>query len=319
MSKESKAAKAFAEKWKGHGDEKQESQIFWLELMQKVLGVEHPMDIVKFEEKVKLSHTSFIDIMVPSTHTMIEQKGQMKKLSEPIKQSDGSMLTPFEQAKRYSANLPYSERPRWIVICNFQQFDIYDMERPNDPPTHVELENLEKDWTCLRFITDTQSTRIQKEMNLSREAGQLVGKIYDALLPAYGDAPTAKDYQDLNKLIVRLVFCFYAEDADLFGKHEQFHDYMASFNPSHFRAGLKELFAVLDQRPEEREKFLDPELAAFPYVNGSLFTENVPIPPIDDAIRHLILDEGCGFDWSKISPTIFGMSYRQIGSCGGKI
>ena len=217
MSKESNAAKAFAAKWKGQGAEKQQSQLFWLELMEKVLGAEHPTDLVRFEEKVKLSNTSFIDIMVPSTHTMIEQKSIGKELSEPIKQSDGTLLTPFQQAKRYAIELPYSERPRWIVICNFRQFDIYDMERPNDPPTHVELANLEKDWTCLRFITDTTSTRIQKEMDLSREAGQLVGKIYDALLPCYGDHPSAQDYQDLNKLIVRLVFCFYAEDADLFG------------------------------------------------------------------------------------------------------
>ena len=315
MSKESNAAKAFAAKWKGQGAEKQQSQLFWLELMEKVLGAPHPMDLVRFEEKVKLSHTSFIDIMVPSTHTMIEQKGITKELSEPIKQSDGTMLTPFQQAKRYAIELPYSERPRWIVICNFRQFDIYDMERPNDPPTRVELANLEKDWTCLRFITDVTSTRVQKEMELSRAAGQLVGKIYDALLPAYGDAPTAKDLQDLNKLIVRLVFCFYAEDAELFGKHAMFHDYMATFHPAHFRAGLIELFKVLDQRPEERDRFLEPALAAFPYVNGSLFTEAVPVPPMDDATRHLILDEGCGFDWSKISPTIFGEKYQENSRC----
>ncbi len=315
MSKESTAAKAFAAKWQGRGAEKQESQRFWLELMEKVLGAEHPTDMVRFEEKVKLSHTSFIDIMIPATHTMIEQKGITKELDEPIKQSDGTMLTPFQQAKRYAIELPYSERPRWIVICNFRQFGIYDMERPNDPPTRVELANLEKDWTCLRFLTDVTSTRVQKEMELSRAAGTLVGKIYDALLPAYGAQPTAKDYQDLNKLIVRLVFCFYAEDAGLFGKHEQFRDYMASFHPSHFRAGLIELFKVLDQKPEERDRFLEPALAAFPYVNGSLFTEAVPVPPIDDATRHLILDEGCGFDWSKISPTIFGVVYQENSRC----
>ena len=311
MSKESNAAKAFAAKWKGQGAEKQQSQLFWLELMEKVLGAEHPTDLVRFEEKVKLSNTSFIDIMVPSTHTMIEQKSIGKELSESIKQSDGTLLTPFQQAKRYAIELPYSERPRWIVICNFRQFDIYDMERPNDPPTHVELADLEKDWTCLRFITDTTSTRIQKEMDLSREAGQLVGKIYDALLPCYGDHPSAQDYQDLNKLIVRLVFCFYAEDADLFGKHDQFHDYMASFAPKHFRTGLMELFKVLDQKEEARDRFMEPELAAFPYVNGSLFTENVPVPPISEDVRLLILDEGCAFDWSKISPTIFGAIFES--------
>ena len=311
MSRESNAARAFAEKWNGRGAEKQESQLFWLELMEKVLGAEHATDMVRFEEKVKLSNTSFIDIMLPATHTMIEQKSITKELSEPIKQSDGTRLTPFQQAKRYSAELPYSERPRWIIVCNFRQFDIYDMERPNDPPTRVELANLENDWTCLRFITDVTSTRVQKEMELSRAAGQLVGRIYDALLPCYGEHPGAQDYQDLNKLIVRLVFCFYAEDAGLFGRHDQFHDYMESFAPKHFREGLMQLFRVLDQKEAERDRFMDDDLKAFPYVNGSLFTEAVPVPPMDDATRRLILDEGCGFDWSKISPTIFGAIFES--------
>ena len=311
MNKEQKAAQAFARKWAGRGEEKQESQIFWMELLQKVLGVEHPTDLVKFEERVRLSHTSFIDIMIPSTHTMIEQKSYKKELDEPIKQSDGTLLKPFEQAKRYSAALPYSERPRWIVICNFRQFDLYDMERPNDAPTRVELADFQKDYACLKVIVDRQSTRIQKEMDLSREAGTLVGKIYDALLPAYGPEPTAQDYQDLNKLIVRLVFCFYAEDADLFGKKDMFHDYLASFMPEHFRTGLMELFKVLDQKPEERDRFLEDRLKAFPYVNGSLFTETIPVPPTNEATRRLILEDGCGFDWSQISPTIFGAIFES--------
>ena len=311
MTKEQKAAKAFAAKWKGKGAEKQQSQLFWLGLMEDVLGAENARNLVRFEEKVKLSHTSFIDILVPATHTMIEQKSIGKELNEPILQADGTKLTPFQQAKRYSAELPYSERPRWIVVCNFRQFDIYDMERPNDAPTRVELENLEKDWTCLRFITDTKSTRIQKEMELSRAAGELVGKIYDALLPCYGEHPTAQDAEDLNKLIVRLVFCFYAEDAGLFGKHDMFHDYMEGFAPKHFRRGLMDLFAVFDQKPEERDRFLDEDMAAFPYVNGSLFTEEVPVPPISESVRQLILDEGCGFDWSNISPTIFGAIFES--------
>lgn len=311
MSKESKAAKAFAAKWKGKGAEKQQSQLFWLGLMEDVLGAENARNLVRFEEKVKLSHTSFIDILVPSTHTMIEQKSIGKELNEPILQADGTKLTPFQQAKRYSAELPYSERPRWIVVCNFRQFDIYDMERPNDAPTRVELENLEKDWTCLRFITDTKSTRIQKEMELSRAAGELVGKIYDALLPCYGANPTAQDAEDLNKLIVRLVFCFYAEDAGLFGKHDMFHDYMEGFAPKHFREGLIGLFRVLDEPVNRRDRFMDEDLAAFPYVNGSLFTEEVPVPPISESVRRLILDEGCGFDWSNISPTIFGAIFES--------
>lgn len=119
MENQAKAAAAFAKKWQGIGDEKQDSQRFWFELLQKVYGIEDPASFVRFEQRVKLSHVSFIDVMIPATHTMIEQKSLGKDLDAPIKQSDGTFLKPFEQAKRYAAALPYSERPRWIVSCNF--------------------------------------------------------------------------------------------------------------------------------------------------------------------------------------------------------
>ena len=310
MEHQAKAAAAFAKKWQGIGDEKQDSQRFWFELLQKVYGIEDPASFVRFEQRVKLSHVSFIDVMIPATHTMIEQKSLGKDLDAPIKQSDGTFLKPFEQAKRYAAALPYSERPRWIVSCNFSEFHVYDMERPNDEPERIALKDLGKEYYRLQFLVDVRDSHIQREMDLSREAGTLVGKIYSALLPCYGDAPTAKDLQDLNKLIVRLVFCFYAEDAGLFGRRNTFHDYLASFRPQHFRTGLRDLFRVLDQPIADRDKFIEPELAAFPYVNGSLFTEDVPIPPIDEPTRNLILEEGCGFDWREISPTIFGAIFE---------
>ena len=310
MENQAKAAAAFAKKWQGIGDEKQDSQRFWFELLQKVYGIEDPASFVRFEQRVKLSHVSFIDVMIPETHTMIEQKSLGKDLDAPIKQSDGTFLKPFEQAKRYAAALPYSERPRWIVSCNFSEFHVYDMERPNDEPERIALKDLGKEYYRLHFLVDVRDSHIQREMDLSREAGTLVGKIYSALLPCYGDAPTAKDLQDLNKLIVRLVFCFYAEDAGLFGRRNTFHDYLASFRPQHFRTGLRDLFRVLDQPIVDRDKFIEPELAAFPYVNGSLFTEDVPIPPIDEPTRNLILEEGCGFDWREISPTIFGAIFE---------
>ena len=227
-------------------------------------------------------------------------------MNAPVKQSDGTFLKPAEQAKRYAAALPYSERPRWIVSCNFREFQVFDMERPNDEPELIELENLGEEYYRLQFMVNVGDSRVAREMELSRDAGQLVGRIYDSLLPAYGEQPSEKDLQDLNKFIVRLVFCFYAEDAGLFGRRSMFRDYLASFAPHHVRGALKELFVVLDTEEGKRDRFLEPELAAFPYVNGSLFTEIIPIPPIDEATRSLILGEGCDFDWSEISPTIFG-------------
>ena len=308
------AAKAFAEKWQGHGDEKQDSQRFWIELLQKVYGVEDPASFVRFETRVKLSHTSFIDVMIPATHTMIEQKSMGKDLNAPIKQSDGTLLKPSEQAKRYAAALPYSERPRWIISCNFQQFQIFDMERPNDDPQIVELANLPTEYYRLQFMVDVKDSHIQKEMEISKSAGDLVARLYNALLPLYQKAPQLTDEQAteyLNKLCVRLVFCLYAEDAGLFGKRNMFHDYLEDYRPQHFSKALSDLFAVLDTKLEDRDPFLEEGLAQFPYVNGSLFAEKVPVPPMDEATRRLILEDACNFDWSQISPTIFGAIFES--------
>ena len=126
--------KEFVEYWKDKGYEKGESQKFWLQLLQNILGVDDPYSFISFEDQVKLDHTSFIDGYIAETKVLIEQKGSDKDLNKAIKQSDGTLLTPFQQAKRYRAELPYSKQPRWVVICNFQKFCVYDMERPNSEP-----------------------------------------------------------------------------------------------------------------------------------------------------------------------------------------
>lgn len=131
------AAKKFSEDWYGKGYEKGESQKFWLSLLNKVYGIEEPDKYINFEEKVKLDNTSFIDGTIPSKKIIIEQKSIGKNLKAPILQSDGSKLTPFQQAKRYSADLPYSKRPRWIITCNFEEFLVYDMENPNSEPEEI--------------------------------------------------------------------------------------------------------------------------------------------------------------------------------------
>ena len=310
-NQQKKAAQEFAARWAGKGDEKQDSQRFWFDLLQNVYGVDDPASFLRFEQRVKLSHTSFIDVMIPATHTMIEQKSLGKDLNAPIKQSDGTFLTPGQQARRYAAALPYSERPRWIISCNFAEFQIYDMERPNDDPERIALKNLGEECYRLQFMVDVKSSHITREMDISRDAGTLVGKLYNALLPAYGDNPTEKDLQDLNKLIVRLVFCLYAEDAGIFGRRNMFHDFLLTFNASDVRLGLMELFKVLDQKTSERDRFLDPKYADFPYVNGSLFSESVPVPPIAEETRRLLIDEACNFDWAQISPTIFGAIFES--------
>lgn len=307
------AAKAFAEYWKDRGYEKGESQPFWLSLLRDVLGVEAPEKFITFEEQVRLDHTSFIDGFIPATHVLIEQKGRNKDLRKPIKQSDGTLLTPFQQAQRYSAVLPYSQRPRWIITCNFEEFLVYDMEKPNGEPEQIFVKDLAKEYYRLMFLVDTGDDNIRREMEVSIQAGNLVGILYDEILKQYHDPENEESLKSLNKLIVRLVFCLYAEDAGIFGGHSKFHNYIKSFSARDMRKALIELFKILDTKPEDRDPYEDEQLAAFPYVNGGLFAdENIEIPQMNDEIRELLLRNASeDFDWSDISPTIFGAVFES--------
>lgn len=308
-----KAAKKFAEIWEGVGYEKGDSARFWISLLQDVYGVEKPTDFIRFEDRVMLDHTSFIDGYIPSTHVLIEQKSIDKDLGKAIRQSDGTLLTPFQQAKRYSSELPYSERPRWVVISNFKKFRIYDMEKPTGEPEILYLKNLEDEYYRLSFLVDKDDKHIQKAKEVSIKAGELVGILYNALLEEYNNPEDEKTLEDLNALSVRLVFCFYAEDSGLFGRRGMFHDYLANNKGVHFRGALINLFKVLNQKPEERDPYLIDDLAEFPYVNGGLFEdENITIPRINEKIIDIILNQASSnFDWSKISPTIFGSVFES--------
>ena len=309
-------AKQFIEDWKDRGREKQDSQSFWLSLLREVLGVENPENFIKFEEKVKLSHDSFIDGYIEQTHVMIEQKGSNKNLDKAIKQSDGSLLTPFQQAQRYSAALPYSRRPRWIVTCNFREFRIYDMEHPNSEPVKIELKDLETSYYQLEFLVDKSNEHLEKEKQVSLSAGELVGQIYDELLNQYKNPDSEHSQKSINQLCVRIVFCLYAEDAGIFGKKNMFHDYLEEFDARHMRKALINLFKVLDTKVKDRDPYLEddePKLAQFPYVNGGMFSdENIEIPPFTDELRDLLLSKASEeFDWSEISPTIFGAVFES--------
>lgn len=308
-----KAAKEFAAYWQGKGYEKGQSQPFWLSLLNKVYGVENPEQFISFENQVHLDHTSFIDGYISETKVMIEQKSIKKDLLAPIKQSDGTLLKPIEQAKRYAAELPVSQHPKWIVTCNFEKFLVYDMEHPHNEPEEILLSNLPEEYYRLNFLVDNGSAHIRKEMEVSMAAGELVGKLYNAFLNQYNDASNAESLRSLNKLCVRLVFCLYAEDAGIFGEHDMFHDYLERFEVRDMRRALIDLFKVLNQKPTERDPYLDEQLAGFPYVNGGLFEdENIEIPNFTEEIRDLLLQKAsANFDWSKISPTIFGAVFES--------
>lgn len=315
-AQQQQAARNFAAYWKDKGYEKGESQPFWLSLLRDVYGVEHPEQFIQFEEQVHLDHTSFIDGTISATHVLIEQKGLGKDLNKPIKQSDGALLTPFEQAKRYILELPVSQHPRWVVTCNFSTFYVYDMERPRGEPEIIELANLEKEYYRLQFLVDAGNEHLKREMEVSIAAGEIVGLLYDAFYKQYANPESEHSLKSLNKLCVRLVFCLYAEDAGIFGHHGMFHDYLKGFDTRGLRKGLVDLFRVLDTKLQDRDPYLkddNPELAAFPYVNGGLFSdENIEIPPFTDEIRNLLLEKASeNFNWSEISPTIFGAVFES--------
>lgn len=313
IREQKKQAKEFIKRWENRGNERQDSQSFWLDLLQSVYEVEKPSEYITFEDKVILDHTSFIDGFIDKTKVLIEQKGADKDLNKAIKQSDGTYLTPFQQAKRYSANLPYSQRPRWIVTCNFKEFYVYDMEQPNGEPKVIKLADLDKEAYRLEFLVDKTNEHLEREMKVSIEAGEIVGEIYEGLLKQYINPDNSDSLHAINQLVVRLVFCLYAEDAGIFGHHMMFHDYLARFSSRDFRRGLIDLFSILDTPIEERNPYLDDELLAFPYVNGGMFAENnLEIPNFTDELRELILEHASSsFDWSEISPTIFGAVFES--------
>lgn len=314
MTAEKRAAiRAFVEQWQGKGDEKQETQRFWMALLQHIYDVADPSQYIQFEKTVQLGHQSYIDGYIPATKVLIEQKGRDIDLSKGQKQSDGSILSPFQQARRYAGYLPYDEHPRWIIVCNFKEFHIHDMKRPNDEPEILLLENLEKEYHRMQFLVDSENEQIKREMEISLQAGNIVGHLYDALYKQYNDPDSPEAQQSLNALCVRLVFCLYAEDAGIFGEHNMFHNYLSNYAVKDVRRALIDLFKVLNTKPEDRDPYMEPELLAFPYVNGGLFAnDNLVIPRLDENIVDLILHKASeDFDWSAISPTIFGAVFES--------
>ena len=305
------AAAEFAERWKGRGYERGESQPFWIDLLSNVFGIETPSDgFITFEDHRMVDASNFIDGRIRSTKVLIEQKSLGKDLRAGIRQSDNSLLNPFQQARRYVVSLPVSEHPRWIVTCNFSEFLVYDMEQPNGEPEQILLENLGKEYYRLMFLVDTKSEHLSKEMQVSMQAGEIVGKIYEALLKQYDDnSPEALRW--LNILCVRIVFCLYAEDAGVFA-HDQFHNFLVTYEAKDLRRALRDLFEVLNTPVEKRSKYLQEELKAFPYTNGGLFAEEIEIPQFTEELKQTLLQNASlDFDWSEISPTIFGAVFES--------
>ncbi len=308
-------ARAFVERWKAaEGNEDREARSFWIQFAEELLGIPNATYVLDFERRVKGRK---IDVFYEDMHILIENKSRGCSLDDRYERSKkAGPETPYQQARWYADNLPYSIRPRWIITCNFDEIRIHDLdkENPGTDYTSVALEELPDALYLFGFFTDASNSRIEKEKRLSVKAGELVGRLYDELSGQYQNIDTdPREQRSLNVLCVRLVFLLYAEDAGLLAKRGQFYDYLRNVPPSRMRGALIDLFDVLDTPEGQRDPYLDPELAAFPYVNGGLFThEDIVIPQLTDQIKvDLLAEASAGFDWRDISPTIFGAAFES--------
>lgn len=328
-NEQKRAAKTFKDKWIDILDNKhnevQLKDAFWIDLLTNVFGISDAVNYINFEKPIELdkmlssitagdkSYKGRIDAYIKSTKVLIEQKGPNVDLNKGVTQSDGQKLRPIDQAKRYAYSLGIDEMPSKIVVSNFKEFHVYDMRTPNAEPHIIKLENLDTEFTRLGFLTCVDNTHLEREMQISMAAGEIVGKIYDLLYTQYENPELMSSLHAINQLCVRIVFCLYAEDAGIFGSKSMFHDYLAQFETKHIRRALIDLFNVLNTPVEERDHYLNDDLAAFPYVNGGMFEDNqMEIPQFTDELRVLILDSAsASFDWSQISPTIFGAVFES--------
>lgn len=310
-----KAAAAFAKDWAGKGNEDQDTVKFWIGFIRRIWGIEDAENYIDSEKRVKYEgHTTKIDIYIPNTRVLIEQKSLGVDLDKPERRH-GEMLTPFKQAEQYSQKLKLSEKARYIIVSNFETFRIYNLDQDGFESTYEEIKlcDLEKEYHRFGFMIDSEKKLLQREIELSDSAAKLIGKIYKAILKQYKDPDSDEVKKALNVLCVRLVFCYYAEDAGLFDTHEMFGEYLAKFPVQDVNTKLEELFEVLNTKVEDRYHYLDKDLAAFPYVNGGLFeAKTESIPEFNDEIIDLLVNEASRkFDWSGISPTIFGAMFES--------
>lgn len=308
-------AKGFVERWRaildavpeGKNNEQQDTAKFWQDLLVNVLGVpsNSMATFVDFERKVRGRR---IDVFVSDHHFLCEQKSVGIDLDKP-EPRNGGLETPYQQATWYAQHLPYSERPRWLMTCNFETFRLYDLdeERPEDTVQEFTLEELPDHLYLLGFLTSKESSRLHKEQELSVEAGRHVSRLYDAISKQYHHIDTDEEEQrSLNVLITRIIFLLYAEDADLLQSHFAFGDFCKG-DPSKLRRKLVTLFETIDTPYEERDEYADDDVAAFPYVNGGLFSDqSIVIPQMTEEIADAIEDASRGFDWREISGVIFG-------------
>ena len=308
------AARQFHNKWNNRGKEKQDDQSYWVDFLQNIMGVENVTDRIEWQKEIiqPNKHPGWIDAYIPETKTIIEQKSLGIKLDEPQQGHDGK--TPYEQAKMYDNCLPQSQKAKWIVVSNFAEIWVYDMDSAYPEPVKFTLADIPNKYSYFEFLINEDKKKITEETQVSVKAGEFVGLIYDALIKQYIDPTKEETLKSLNMLCVRLVFCLYAEDAHIFGDSgSMFHDYLEQYEAKDMRRAIIDLFKILDTPEDIRDPYDNSGINEFPYVNGGLFAdEDIEIPQFTEEIKDILLAKASeGFDWSDISPTIFGAVFES--------
>ncbi|MBR1420199.1 MAG: class I SAM-dependent DNA methyltransferase [Selenomonadaceae bacterium] len=311
----------FLAEWKSRGNEKSDSHQFWDAMFRTFWKILNPNELMKFEVPVQVGDSQcYIDFWIPGTRVIIEQKSRGRKLDKVERQSDGSMLNPFGQAKRYDDHRKTSEKARWIITCNFDEFWIYNLEadRPENHVRKIKLEELPERFGELDFLVDEHESEIKTAEYVSASAGSLIREIRDLFLNSK-DAMSESEIKSLNKLCIQLVFCMYAEDSEIFPR-KIFLNYLRDLTNKSLvevKEDLSNLFWRLSLK--ELPRGIDSRLKKFPYVNISLF-DGKSLEILDQLdghfdLRQLILkliDAAEKNIWSKISPTVFGSIFESV-------
>ena len=311
-------AEAFAKRWAGRGDENQETQLFWIDLFQNVLGLDDALERLRFEVPVVTDsgskHAGYIDVLIPSASALVEQKSVNIDLDRP-EERQGRIVAPAEQGRGYAVGLPLSQQPRYVITCNFQTFRVYDRERDAlcvaPPLLEINLSDLPKNLAALQFLNGAGEAPSSVARAVSVEAGRIMGQIHEQIAPLYHDPNSEASHHALSVLCTRIMFLMFCEDAGLI-EPGLFQRFIAANDAVHLRRALLDLFRWLDTPDTARgDEYPDELLARFPYMDGGLFREEVPVPQLTESVRYEILVSGCQeFDWSGVDPTVFGSIFE---------
>lgn len=308
-------AEAFASRWANKGNENQDTQRFWIDFYQNVLGVEDAVSRLEFEKPVSTdasTHDGYIDVFIPSAKTLVEQKSLGIDLAKE-ETRQGRKVTPAKQGNAYAQGMPLSQQPRYIIACNFVEFWVFDRERDSlcrEPLFKLPLAELPKNLAAIQFLKGGAEAPATISRAVSVEAGKIMSKLHDQVAEAFDDPDTPENHHALSVLMTRLMFLMFCEDSGLVAPNA-FRDYVSHFQAGDLRRGLKDLFVWLDTKDEDHDKYAEPWLKKLPYMNGGLFREKTEIPPLSENFRHTLIVEGCQeFDWSGVGPTVFGSIFE---------